>query len=181
MTVAEIFGAARESYVSAFVEALSDHGPSHVEAALRDKAGALVRDGSPASPVRVDLIVKASGDQITVSGTSPGDQSAWAGSTHGLQFVVSPFRWEQAELQFEGIIVDGANRVSSWFMRWFDPDDSNSADSDGLYGVVHYLSDIATEANVLRFTVDFGSVSQRAVEDLLEVMVQAGAVRGSVT
>jgi hypothetical protein len=181
VTLTEVLRVARESYVSAFAEALSDHGACHVEPALRRADGSLVLDGHPPSPVRLDLIVKSTGARINVEAAVAHGLQAWTGSVRGLNVAISPFHWEQAHLSFDGAGVGAADRVVAWFTRWFDPDDSNRAGPDGLYGVVHYLSDIAGEDAKLRFTVDFGTVSATAVEELFQLLADSGATRGSVT
>lgn len=66
-------------------------------------------------------------------------------------------------------------------MDWFDIADQNSESEEGLYGVVHFVSDPETTGNGgWRMTADLGSSPARAVEDLMCRFAEAGAKELSV-
>lgn len=67
--------------------------------------------------------------------------------------------------------------LASWFMRWFDPDDQNQKDEDGLYRVVHFVSDPEPVEDTVKFIVDFGSARTDSMADLLDQIAERGYIK----
>jgi hypothetical protein len=74
-----------------------------------------------------------------------------------------------------GVGLESSEQIQEWFIRWFDPEDSNVADAMSLYRVVHYMSDITVKNGGITFTVDLGSSPVSAVDDLFSVLAPLGA------
>ena len=67
--------------------------------------------------------------------------------------------------------------ASAWTTSaWIDEDDDNVRNADGLYGVVHFIDDPVLVDNALRFRIDLGSAPAAAVSDLVELLLDRGAV-----
>lgn len=56
------------------------------------------------------------------------------------------------------------------FLRWFDAAEVNVPDADGLYGVVHFISDPEISDDGFQFFVDLGSSPIGALSDLLDCL-----------
>jgi len=65
-------------------------------------------------------------------------------------------------------------------MRWFDPDDLKTINSEGLYGVVHFLGEPKKTERGVVFLLDFGSAPSEALDELLEELAANGASWASV-
>lgn len=138
-------------------------------------------DGHPPSPIRLDFVVKASGERVRVDAAPDVSLRPCEAAIGSLRLAIKPFGWDQATLRVEGAGSSAAQETIAWFMRWFDPEDVRPAEADGFYGVVHFISDIVDDGRALEFTVDFGSVSTAAVEELFGLLAKSGATRGSVS
>lgn len=175
MKVTETLTTARDHHVTAFVHATAGLGPCHVEPALRLADGTLAVDGIPPTPLRVDLIVKHSGERIAIESTPKALTAAIHELTDGVDIEIGPFAWNQATFDARGVGVESNERILEWFLRWFDPEDTNLADATGLYGVVHYMSDVTAANGGITFTLDLGSAPISAVDDLFSVLTNSGA------
>jgi hypothetical protein len=175
MTAANVLATARDHYVSAFVRAMAGLGPCHVEPALRLADGTLCTDGVPPTPFRVDLIVKESGERIAIKSTGEARMAAIREPSNGVDIEIGPLAWDLATVDAVGVGPESNEQIRVWFLRWFDPEDTNVADAGGLYGVVHYMSDITVRNSGVNFTVDLGSSPVSAVEDLASVLARLGA------
>lgn len=138
-------------------------------------------DGHPPSPIRLDLVVKASGARVRVDAAPDASLRPCEAAIGGLRLAIKPFRWDEATLRVEGAGSSAAQEIIAWFMRWFDPEDVKPVEADGFHGVVHFISDIVDDGRALEFSVDFGSVSADAVAELFRLLAKSGATRGSVS
>jgi hypothetical protein len=175
MNAAEILATARARHVSSFVRTMAGLGACHVEPALRRADGTLGADGLPLTPLRVDLIVKASGERIAIEPTREAPLSTIRELFNGIEIEVGPLAWNLATIDAVGAGPASNEPLREWFLRWFDPEDSNTADEMGLYRVVHYMSDVTVKNGGITFTADLGSSPVIAVEDLFSVLVHLGA------
>ena len=175
----ELFQVIRMAYASTFADAVAAAANSHVEPALRHADGSLALDPECGLPVRVDLIQRRG----TQAGKRMSVESAarMLFSVHTLPIppaivYVAPFVWDDVSLQIGGLTEQEAGAVlAPWFMDWFDAEDANSPNGEGLFGVVHYVSAPRAEAGMVGFGLDLGSAPAQALEDLLSRLASAGA------
>jgi hypothetical protein len=59
-------------------------------------------------------------------------------------------------------------------LKWFDLTEENEPDSDGLSGVVHFISDPESSDGGFTFIVDLGSASIDAFGELLDCLIEMG-------
>jgi hypothetical protein len=125
----------------------------------------------------MDLVVKASGEQHTIESERPSQLAEVRAEVGATTVQIEPFDWSMARFEVLGAEPAACERVREWFVRWFDPDDENSADTSGLYGTVHYLGDVMQRDATMAFEVDLGSAPPTAVEDLIAIFASEGASR----
>jgi hypothetical protein len=89
---------------------------------------------------------------------------------------VAPFLWDAVALRVGGLVpAQVGSVVAPWFMDWFDPEDANRENEEGLFGVVHFASDPRPEGALVAVELDLGSAPVQALEDLLLRLAAAGA------
>ncbi|MEQ9501014.1 MAG: hypothetical protein RIT81_29370 [Deltaproteobacteria bacterium] len=173
MNLNELLEDIRTMYVDDLVaaaSALKGQGDVRLEAALRDEAGALVREGPHGLGMRVDIAVL--GEDATTHAVDsermidfePGELEY-----ENLVVEIAPFMWDAVKLRLEPADAKVEPFVA-WFERWFASDE----EGDAPYGVVHFMSDPAVEDGALEIDLDLGSASVDAFEDLLDACVAAG-------
>lgn len=181
MRLGEILDQVRAYYLKRFVEATRKYSKDEIEteAALRNKTGELQCDGRFALPVRVDILVGSKSkmnESITIDTermlSFEPIEFPWE---EQLQVSLRPFQWNWIRVSIpEKRNVDW-KPVVEWFWKWFDKDDCNKPDKDGLFGVVHFLSDPKTEGNKNVVFIDFGTSPVTALEEFLDAVVKTGA------
>jgi hypothetical protein len=156
-----------------------------VEPALRNTAGEIVSapDGLKL-PLRYDLAAQSNDGAFqtenTDSTTINFSESVFVTWEHTLRIEIQRLCWDY--MMFE-VRVDEAfdwEWLRQWFLKWFDLDDSRSADTDGLYDVVHFVSDPEIDGNTARFFVDFGSSSTDALADLFDALKAQGITQCTI-
>ena len=96
----------------------------------------------------------------------------------GVPIVIKPFTWDYAHFDLVGTPKEvDWSRLRSCFLTWFDPDDNNSRNEDGFFGVMHCVLDPEPAGDRLRITVDFGSAPVKAFIECVTVLAQTGAQR----
>ena len=70
--------------------------------------------------------------------------------------------------------------LSKWAFKWLDIEDEKVKASNGLYEVIHFVSDPVTINEVVVFVVDFGSSPTEAFVDLLHCLKNAGVSKCEV-
>ena len=178
MTLIQLFAAIRVSYVAVLAAAINrDH--AHVEPAYRNADGALALEGSPALPCRADWIPvegEYAGQSHTVDAKTQVEFEPFGFSMSGTEVSITPFTWDWLPLQISGLAPEvAASTLAGWFLAWFDAEDENGKNAEGLYGVVHFMSGITQEEFALQVSIDLGSVSEAALEDLLFKLSDAKA------
>lgn len=183
MIFSELVERARTRSVSKIKEAILERSARlkvHTEPAIRRGDGALAfaPDGLKL-PLRWDFFAEAEPDQknadsITLKMVEPA-YATWA---HGMRIKLISLCWDcmlfcltppRPEEDWEWLVA--------WFMRWFDPEDRNEKDEDGLYQVVHFVSDPEVADDTAIFIVDFGSAKTHALADLLDQIAERGYAR----
>lgn len=178
MTLIQLLAAIRAPYITVLSAAVA-HNNVHIEPAYRNADGTLSLDGKPALPCRADWIPKEgefAGQSHTVDAKTQLEFEPFAFQLSASEVSITPFTWDWLPLQISGLSLDVAEAtLTGWFMAWFDGEDDNAKNADGLYGVVHFMSGITQEGDVLQLSIDLGSVSEAAVEDLLFKLADANA------
>ena len=149
----------RSLNVIALTEAIAAAAPAHVEPALRRADGELATTGEWQLPMRVDFLRKGreSEQSEPVTPTSKLSFSVFAVNIDRVQVEVGPFGWDWVEVATDQPPQTIGPSLKAWFLEWFDSEDTNSADGNGLYGVVHFASDPAPTPGGSAFAVDLGS------------------------
>lgn len=95
--------------------------------------------------------------------------------------LIHPFAWDWVQVSVMGLPESEVAAIArEWFLHWFDPEDSNAMNDQGLYGVAHYLGDPQAVDGGVRLTTDLGSAPAEALDDLLEKLSDRGAAAVSV-
>lgn len=180
MTVSGLLAAVRRSYVETLARIVAQ-AASHVEPAYRQSDGSLAVEGPLGLPCRADVIPKegpSAGQSTRVDAETQLKFEPVSFDVGRTSVVLSPFAWDWAPLEVQGLSRQAASSViQSWFLAWFDTEDENDSSEDGLYGVVHFVSEPEPTAEGLRVMVDLGSSPVSTLEDLLFRMSDAGAAQ----
>lgn len=175
MTLVELLERIRQPYVAALSRAASQPA-HHVEPVLRGSDGRPAADGVLDTPCRYDLIHKGSGDAQTVDATERIQLDPLRVEFDGMVLNLSAFSWDWLTVTIAGIADADANALMRhWFLRWFDADDANAANAEGLYGVVHFIDDPERVDDQLQFRIDLGSAAAESVAELIEELLRQGA------
>lgn len=178
MTLAQLFAAIRASYIAVLAAAVNKDDV-HVEPAYRNADGLLSLEGKPALPCRADWIPAGgefAGQSHTVDAKTQLEFEPFGFEMSGTEVSIVPFTWDWLPLQISGLTPELTEvTLVNWFTTWFDGEDQNPKNADGLYGVVHFMSAITPESEALQVSIDLGSVSEAAVEDLLFKLSDAKA------
>jgi len=180
MTVTELLAAVRNSYAERLAAAIAGSPGAYPEPAYRTADGALALEGELSLPCRTDLIPTQgahAGASLTVDSETQLQFEALSFAVPPAEVHLSPFTWDWVTLEVVGLSsAQASTSVSQWFERWFDGEDTNSPTAEGLYGVVHFLSDPEISGHSVVYHLDMGSSSEAALEDLLSCLANAGAI-----
>lgn len=178
MMISEFLTAVRKPYIDTFAR-VATQVESHVEPAYRQSDGSLAVEGSLGLPCRVDVIPmegSTAGQTIRVDSETQLEFEVVTFTSGAGTVVLSPFVWDWTPLEVLGLSEEAVSNVChSWFLKWFDADDENAPTEEGLFGVVHFMSELEPTEEGWRVTVDLGSSPVSAVEDLLFRILDAGA------
>ena len=173
MTFAELMGAIRSSYAEVLAKAVAGHAPALSEAALRHADGTLKTNGQPPLPHRFDAF-HADGVNRMVDAERQLRFDAFSFPINGMTVSVAPFTWDWLGLEIVGDPLVAGAACAAWFLRWFDEEDENEPDADGLRGVVHYMGDPRAIEGGIELRIDLGSAPDEALDDLLFALADAG-------
>jgi hypothetical protein len=184
MTVSEIFNAVRNLYITELAKAIYNQDV-HIEPAYRLVDGNLAVEGDLLLPCRADLIYKSGknmNESSMVDSGSKLDLDEFIFNIESTQLAISAFTWDWLTVKVSGISEEVASVVfTKWFMNWFDAEDTNQLNADGLYEVVHFMSDLKTENNDFYVNLDLGSSPAEALEDLLFRLSDEHAMKVSLS
>lgn len=162
--------------LAAALEAVAD---VETEPVRRDADGRVLREGPLALPERADLAVTQDGRRLlrrAESEPEPRFEPVTLVSEGGFTTVLSPFRWEAAELLVEARqSAPDWGPLRLWFLEWFQPSFADVAPD--LDGCVHRLSGPWPRGDGWRMELDLGSAPVAAVPALLEAVRRSGALR----
>lgn len=175
MTITDLLKKIRQPYIDQFsgTAAQSDF---HVEPVLRDRNGFAMYEGTLGTPYRCDLVHKETLKTESIDVTESNRFKTVYCDIGAMRLTMSAFSWDMVTLVINGMSQPAAEKVMrDWFLHWFDENDSNVANIDGLYGVVHFMSDPVSVGTAVRFEVDLGSVPADAIAMLFEELADQGA------
>jgi hypothetical protein len=170
MTFTELLTDIRSAYVDALAKAISVQS-ANIEPAYRLADGSLATEGTLSLPCRMDLVPKEgemANQPVMVESSSKLRFEPISFDIQSTTVAVSPFGWDWVTLEARDIKDESAAQtLKEWFLYWFDPDDNNELTAEGLFGVVHFLSDLESTSTGFRVNIDLGSSPAYAFEDLL--------------
>lgn len=183
MTFNEAIDRARSRSLEVLRDFIADQeklGAVHLEAAPRNAEGEIVfaPDGLRL-PLRYDLVCQdASGtfhprnaESITLEFTTP----SFASWENRLRIEIQRLSWDFLSLTVSpNPGPDCSDELRRWFLKWFDPEDANPAGENGLFGVVHFISDPEIIGDTTRFFIDLGSAPTAALADLFDELTRLG-------
>lgn len=178
MTLSEFLAAVRRPYIDTLAR-VATQVASHVEPAYRQSDGSLAVDGLLGLPCRADVIPMdgiTAGQVIQVDSETQLKFGAVTFASGAGEVILSPFVWDWMPLEVLGLSQEAVSNVfQGWFLKWFDTDDENVPTEEGLFGVVHFMSELEPTNEGWKVTVDLGSSPVSAVEDFLFRILDAGA------
>lgn len=182
MDVVELLERIRALNIGALSAAIASAGPVHVEPALRRSDGMVAVEGRWQMPLRLDFLRKGQepGRTDPVSPTRVLSFSRFTTTIGNARLDVGPFGWDWCEIETDLGPESSGPLLQQWFIEWFDPDDRNARDADGLYGVVHFASDPDASALGSRFVVDLGSAPVACLVALVSRLSAAGMRVGRI-
>jgi hypothetical protein len=130
-------------------------------------------------PLRYDLVFQDSnGDFHTDSADSTTlhfREPVFANWENQMKIEIHSICWNHLELQISPPFSQNNWEILRlWFLRWFDLQDEKAIDSNGLTGVVHFISDPITTGDRVHFVVDLGSATPDALADLFDQLIKCG-------
>ena len=181
MTLLELLAAVRNPYAQRLSESVLSV-EAHVEPAFRNQDGELALEGALNLPCRADYIPReGDGRPATVDSTSRVDFETISVAYRDCDVLIGPFVWDWVVITVSGLPEQEVAEVAKdWFFRWFDPEDTNDANGEGLYGVVHFLGEPKVVSEGIELTIDLGSAPPEALDELLERISSQGARAASV-
>ena len=163
----------------ALAGALERGGEVEAEPVRRDAEGRVAREGTLDLPERGDLAVTRAGRRLVQRVEAPlaaSFEPVTLVSEGGFTAVISPFRWEAAELCVESRQARPDWRpLRLWFLEWFQPSFADVAPD--LEGCVHRLSGPWRREGCWVLELDLGSAPVAAVPPLLDAVARSGALR----
>jgi hypothetical protein len=163
---------ARAIYIAQLQRVMASLGDPHVEPALRQSDGTLATDGELQLPYRMDLMPDDVGASIMVDSPTRSQIVPWQTRLGAVDISIAPFVWDHATVSIRGL-PEGTSwePLRQWFLQWFDIEDEDPLNEEGLYGVVHYLSDPEAVSGGSAITIDFGSAPIEAFDSLMDALV----------
>jgi hypothetical protein len=185
MTVGQLLDDIRERYLTQFRRSISEVQEAGMEAwvepAYCDEDAALAREGELGLPLRLDLVGVADGEaqeRVRVDSDSMLSFEPIDFEWRGLPTRLAPFHWDSCHVRVTGVPKPADwSHLHDWFDHWFDSEDTRQPDSDGLCGVIHFLSDPKRKGAATVFEVDFGSAPVEAFEEFLDALRDSGATK----
>lgn len=181
MTLLELLAAVRKPYAQQLSQAILSV-EAHIEPAFRNQEGHLAVEGGLGLPCRADYIpCNGNGMPVTVDATSRAAFESISVAYKNCSILIHPFGWDWVVVTVSGLSeAQVAEIAKAWFLRWFDPEDTNDPNDEGLYGVVHFLGEPEVVSEGIQLTLDLGSAPPEALDELLEQVSIHGATAASV-
>jgi hypothetical protein len=162
----------RAHYIAQMQIAVRAASPVHLEPALRNSDGSLALEGMLSLPFRPDLVPKAGGPPIMVDSTLRMQFEPWEYQLGTTGIHLTAFIWDCVALKLSGVAAEANwDPLRHWFLREFDTEDHNPLNSEGFYGVVHFMSDPEPIADGSKITIDLGSAPIECFDSLFEALL----------
>jgi hypothetical protein len=162
----------RAHYIAQLQNAARAASSVHLEPALRTSDGSLALEGMLSLPFRPDLVPKTGGPSIMVDSTMRVQFEPWEHQVGSTRISVTPFIWDNAAVRLSGVTTEADwDPLRHWFLRRFDTEDRNPLNSEGFYGVVHFMSDPAPIAGGSKISIDLGSAPIECFDSLLDALL----------
>ncbi len=186
MTLTDLLAKIRSLYVkelaSAVRSARSTRSTMHVEPLLRDKKGKVVREGTIATGVRLDLVVERKGELEDVRVDSKSRLEfepipiPWSDD---LAVTIEPFVWDALVVEVDVPTKRAIGVARPWVDEWMDTKDAQKPGKDGLARAVHFAGDPqpgpGKRGKGSMLALDLGSAPTAALLALVESFARAGA------
>lgn len=177
-----------DTYVRVFAKAVKaqrrDDGSVLFEPFMTDEAEGITRECTADPfhvPMRPDIVSVTAGGEpeayMVVRGPEPEFEQAALEYEDGFQVGIGPFTWDECRVIAVNVPEDAdLSPVVEWFQQWADVDDEQEADEEtGLRGVVHHVSLMARDGEVVGFEADLGTAPVEALEELIGTLKEMGA------
>jgi len=163
---------ARALYIAEFQRVVVAMGEAHVEPALRQSDGTLATDGELQLPYRMDLLPEIGGPSVMVDSPIRAQIEPREMQRGPVQVSVTSFVWDYANISILGLPGNASwEPLRQWFLRWFDTEDEDPVNEEGLYGVAHFMSDPKEIPGGVSITIDFGSAPIESFDSLVHALV----------
>jgi hypothetical protein len=131
---------------------------------------------------RMDVLYKEESKflQAEAKITNPPEFSPIIENWKGIEVVLSPFVWHQMEFTITGP-APNMTQMQNWFNRWFDRNNKNPEDSDGLRSVIHMMTEPKVLGNYWVVTIDFGSATIDAFHAFFKQLKFSGAEKVEIS
>ena len=136
-------------------------------------------------PLRYDLAVQGedgtwttkNADTVAIEFSSP----AFANWEKKLQIEIRSCAWDYlcVVVSPQMAHVDW-QPIRDWFLKWFDAEDGRCPDENGLYGVLHFISDPVQVSNGYEFFIDLGSATTEALEEFFDCLTGMGFTKCAI-
>lgn len=173
----DLLEAARNEGVSALLRAIDEN--CIPEPALRMADGSIAFDSEGLRvPLRKDMATREQGNWITADVNALTVKPASSLRTiwnDQLRIEIKSITWDYTTFRLRPCeALDDCSWLRGWFLRWFDLEDTNKTDQEGLSGVVHFISDPERMDTHVQVTIDFGSAPIQAFHELLDCFIASG-------
>lgn len=131
---------------------------------------------------RMDVLFKEDGafHQAEAKMTNPPDFLPIIEKWQGVEVVLSPFVWHHMEFSVTGP-EPSMTQMQNWFNRWFDPNNKNPADKNGLHTVIHMMTEPKMLGNYWTVTIDFGTADIEAFQAFFKQLKFSGAEKVEIS
>ncbi|MEZ4376230.1 MAG: hypothetical protein R3B07_35830 [Polyangiaceae bacterium] len=184
VTLPDLLERVRALNVDALASAVKEEPEAFVEPAFRCEDGSLAVEGPFDLPLRADLVQREgdhAGDSVMVDPPRMVTFESLSFRIEQCHLSLEPFGWDNALVVARPLTLSAVTPLRDWFLRWFDPEDEAELHEDGLYHVVHFLSDPEEADGALQFIVDFGSAPVDAFDALIDTLITQGATHIAVS
>ena len=135
-----------------------------------------LQSSRPFSLIRVDAIYGPS-EAPTIERIVSGRAVPTAVQRHtldcGINISAGPVSWESICFAFHSQSFQ-IDLLSDWLNEWIDIEEVKEHDADGLSGVVHSCTGVATDSFYWQLLTDFGSAPIAAFHELVALLARNG-------
>lgn len=179
--LSDLAGKIRKHYVALYVSSLTDFQAMYSPSAPEVLFELQLECAYPFRLYRVDMASNVNGDS-KLQEVNPQSHLSFDPLTvtafPSMEVTLYPIAWNGVDFNVNVILPSAS--LEDWALRWLDVDDTHELDINGLQGVIHSVTEPKVKGSHTAFSVDFGSASEIAFEELLGVVAAAGATNVEV-